>query len=161
MEDDEDELTADQRLYVMRLMMKMNAAPLTQLLIGDSAPYSEDIYAPCDGNYATDGPIIGNNTVLKALHFLRHHEVPDGQYKKFFRGVAKNRSIETLSFERNNYQGGEVFEILTPFFAKNRNFRELRVKDTLDEPEAIHYLVSALAKAEGSSLAFCFIRYLV
>ena len=61
---------------------------------------------------------IGRNTTLKELDcsLLNGDEITKRDFNKFFRGVAYNRSIQKLLFDRCDLYGGEIFSILVTLF---------------------------------------------
>ena len=133
--EDETDMTEEETLALKRFGLEKNSEflALNVLMFGDWVQGGE--YYPHDGDFVRDGAAIGANQHLKCLQFTRNYVVPLRSYKKFFQGVAKNRSIEVLAFDRNfDHGGGEAFQILTEFFVHNKNFRELIVNDVMDNP---------------------------
>ena len=150
--EDQGNITEEETLALTRFRLEQNSETfaIKKLVFGDYVPNDE--YSPHDGDWARDGATIGANKYLKYLYFMRSHEVPEKHYERFFRGVAKSKSIEKLYFERNTYHGGKIFQILTRLIAKNKNFRHLVIKDTMDEPSAIHYIIAMFENSKGSTM---------
>ena len=70
--------------------------------------------------------------------------------KKFFHGVAHNRSIKKLRLGDSSLSDGEVFNIMIPFFKNNLNFEYLKLDDSCDlDHECCHSIVTALAKFDS------------
>mmetsp|Transcript_23032 Transcript_23032/g.34222 ORF Transcript_23032/g.34222 Transcript_23032/m.34222 type:complete len:373 (-) Transcript_23032:71-1189(-) len=134
---------------------------------------SDDGYESEDGNYLIDptaleefypghsnyectqaGLEIGRDTVLKKLNFCDVYTVPRADWEAFMRGVANNRSIDTLEFIWCNGLWGNIFQILTPFIEQNTFLTTLQVSmssDSMTDGE-IRSLSSILQRGGGSNL---------
>ena len=81
-------------------------------------------YYPPDRDWEGDGKVIGRNAQIKELRLgagLRDFVLRE-EIDAFCRGVSCNKPIERLNVYCNQLFGGEIFNILLPFFEQNRTF---------------------------------------
>ena len=81
-------------------------------------------YYPPDRDWERDGISLGRNTQIKELRlgaglrdFVRRDEI-----RAFCSGLYGNESIERLNVYCNQLFGGEIFNILLPFFEQIATF---------------------------------------
>jgi len=101
-----------------------------------------------------DGKNIRKNTKLRELS-LHNTSMGEGIFERedmenFLRGISCNKSIRKLSFHRAVLYGGDIFNMLVPFFKTNQNFESLEISEGCFEPGDHSMLISALS--EFSSL---------
>jgi hypothetical protein len=72
------------------------------------------------------GESIGRNTMLHELD-IADNEPQSELRPRFFRGLAKNRSIKKMSFSCNRLCG-ENFQYLIPFFMNNKSLESLDIR---------------------------------
>ena len=109
---------------------------------------TEGFSSPHDDNWERLGESIGKNTQLSELTMTRVH-IAKEDLEKFFHGIAHNRSIRTLSFRYSSLSGGELFNIMVPFFKNNLNFEWLKQDCCCLNHECRLPFVSALAKFDS------------
>jgi Ran GTPase-activating protein (RanGAP) involved in mRNA processing and transport len=83
----------------------------------------DDGYNPSRG-WEVLGESIGRNTMLNVLDIA--YESLSELGMRFFRGLAKNRSIKELILR--NCACGEILLYLTPFFMNNKSFESLDIR---------------------------------
>jgi Ran GTPase-activating protein (RanGAP) involved in mRNA processing and transport len=110
-DDDEDDVEEDLMIQIGR-----NDALLKIININNS-------YDPPDG-WEAFGESIGRNTMLNEVNIIYQPLSVLGV--KFYRGLAKNRSIKRLKFCSNRVCG-EILLYLIPFFMKNKSFESLDI----------------------------------
>jgi hypothetical protein len=71
------------------------------------------------------GERIGRNTMLKELYI--DYEPLSELGMRFFRGLAKNRSIKVLTLYCSSRACGEILLYLIPFFMNNKSFESLEI----------------------------------
>lgn len=122
-------------------------ADYAEVFVNDEAS-SEFDYIP---NGAHDlgwlGYFIGNNTHLRVI-VLYSHDVLDNNLERFCRGLCRNRSIQKISFR--DYSGGEIFQLLSPFFNNNHNLMEIGAGDSNLGEEGCRLLSLAIAECSKS-----------
>ena len=103
-------------------------------------------------DWEREGHLIGGNTHLKKLCISTNHGydadiVCGGNFEAFCRGVANNRSIETLILFYIQLSLEVTFAILSQFFEHNGNLISLEVRDCelIDASNGIRILTSALS----------------
>jgi Ran GTPase-activating protein (RanGAP) involved in mRNA processing and transport len=72
------------------------------------------------------GESIGHNTMLHEVS-IGDNEPQSELGPRFFRGLAKNRSIKKMSFSCSNRLCGENFQYLIPFFMNNKSLESLDI----------------------------------
>ena len=91
---------------------------------------SGESYLPSDGDLESDGRAIGRNTHISELSFgfigLPGNNSSRDKLEAFCRGFAGNKSIERLRIACP--KGGEIFNMLGPFFEQNCNLSCLTFK---------------------------------
>lgn len=135
MEDFNEDDESHSPQHTIRNQLECDDPCLTHVMIGDLyVGRDSNPYWPPDGDWERDGCNIGYNNELTALSFVSYEiaSVPIATLKKFFKGMADNRSIERLSFSGCFSEGrplGKVyFDSLSQFFAHNHNLRDLHVR---------------------------------
>lgn len=73
------------------------------------------------------GESIGRNTILNEVN-IGDNEPQSELGPRFFRGLAKNRSIKKMSFSCSNRLCGENFQYLIPFFMNNKSLESLEIR---------------------------------
>ena len=73
------------------------------------------------------GESIGRNTMLNEVN-IGDNEPQSELGPRFFRGLAKNRSIKKMSFSCSNRLCGENFQYLIPFFMNNKSLESLEIR---------------------------------
>ena len=135
----------------VRRQLEKDNPDLIELKIGHSA-YGYG-YIPDDGDWGALGVAIGRNTHLRELLFDSSEKtILQEDFEKLFRGVACNTSIQKLCFESCRFFGGDIFNMLVPFF-KNSNFEFLEIGDgcRLQRGE-IQSIASALEVVDSSTM---------
>jgi hypothetical protein len=82
-------------------------------------------YNPPSCGWEVLGESIGRNTMLKELYI--DYEPLSELGMRFFRGLAKNRSIKELTLYCRSRACGEILLYLTPFFMNNKSFESLDI----------------------------------
>ena len=130
----------------IRRQIESNDPELDKLTIGHNPyrPQSWD-YLPPDGDWERDGRGIGNNEHIKELRFERDlpGHLSRDKFEAFCRGFACNKSIEKLVIDCPELFGGEIFNILSPFFEQNVNLRCLWVSFSVRSTSNIARLLAA------------------
>ena len=111
-DDDDDDVE-------LRRKIEDNDPDLTELIMGN--------YLPPDGDWERAGKGIGRNTHIKELCFgsniVDDVQVRREQFESFCEGLARNKSIEKLLIWCCGLFGGEIFDMIGPFFDRNSNLR--------------------------------------
>ena len=115
----------------------------------DKLTISHYDYLPLDGDLARDGKGIGKHTHIKELCFgdnLAQNNVSRDRILAFCGGLACNKSIKRLRIECSALFGGDIFNMLTPFFEQNSNLRCLSVCGFENEksPNSVRFLSESL-----------------
>ena len=100
-------------------------------------------------DWTENGCHIGNNTHLKRLDvsFFYYSPWDDAwrNYEAFCRGIANNRSIESIAFVDVSLNAG-ILNIVSPFIEHNSNLRHLTISSCRIGPESISLLAAALSR---------------
>ena len=90
-------------------------------------------------DWARDGEGVGRNTSIKELTFgnVLPGRVRREDFETFCEGIVGNKSIEKLKIYCCTLFGGEIFNMLRPFFEQNINLRCLTVGFEGGRPTAI------------------------
>ena len=130
-----DNITADAINREILCKLKGNDPNFIKLYVSDTRDgLGENMqYCYCPQN-ARDlkllGYFIGENTILKEWKFDSNpfRDINNDAIESFCGGVNHNRSIEKIQFERMDLSGGEIFQLLGPFFENNHNLSEIEVE---------------------------------
>ena len=131
-------------LKLTRDRIESNDPELNKLTI---SPHS---YHPLDGDWERDGRSIGRNEHIKELCFAnnlaQNNYVSRDDILAFCGGIACNKSIERLRIECTTLFGGEMFNMLTPFFEQNSNICYLNVRNLVSSPNSVRLLSELLSR---------------
>ena len=122
----------------MSLRLNRNDPELDELLIGDWGHCPSNAY-----EWQKIGESIARNTHLKMLSVWKTSEEDVEDVERFFCGVAKNVSIQNLSFYDVSMRR-ELLNILVPFFTNNHDLEKLDFKHCTFE--STYSIASALSQ---------------
>jgi len=95
------------------------------------------------------GSAISQSTHLRTLTIVDDSDGrPPYGLPSFFMGLAKNRSIEHLTFHQFNHRYLNIFTTLAPFFEHNPNLRCIEITSCTNFVGKLSFLNSALAKTK-------------
>ena len=139
--------------------VNLSEKTLDQLKKNDPKLHSLSVYFATDDdeeefvhsvNWEVEGKCIGESTHVKKINFdVRYEYLDEGErnnFEAFCRGVANNRSIETLSIIDSDLPEVETFASMCPFFEYNDNLREIIIPDCYIGGERTRLLAGALSR---------------
>ena len=119
-----NDFMGDDNRKKIRGQIESNDAGLVELTV------SQANYYPLDGDWERDGKGIGRNTHIKELYFgtsFLDNAPQRAEFESFCEGFVGNKSIERLEIWCGQLFGGDIFNMLSPFFEQNHNLRCLKV----------------------------------
>ena len=124
-----------------RSQIESNDPDLTKLTIDTRNPD----FIPPDGDWARDGKAMGRNEHIKEICFSSDlgTVVSRDKLATFCSGLACNKSVEKIFIRCCQLFGGEIFNVLSPFFEQNSNLRCL----TLVVVISMHRMVFAFSQS--------------
>lgn len=164
---DHDALADTQNCNVEILRkIKSNDPGFQELDLFRSCDEDQD-YVPTGEGLGRLGYFVGNNVILKKLSIwdLREGADEDERYgcdsrldsvEAFFKGLSRNKSIETLELHCE-LLGGDIFRMIGPFLNNNHNLTKLRLGEyELSEfgREEARHLSLALGRCSKSLRVF-------
>lgn len=110
----------------------------------------QDEYSGNDDDWMENvGSAISQSTHLRTLTIVDDSDGrPPYGLPSFFMGLAKNRSIEHLTFHQFNHRYLNIFTTLAPFFEHNPNLRCIEITSCTNFVGKLSFLNSALAKTK-------------
>ena len=133
----------------LRQRIESNDPNLTKLTIDTRSIDYLPNYLPHDGDWARDGEGIGRNEHIKELCFGSGMASAVGRtdFEAFCSGLACNKTIEKMSIHCCELFGGEIFNMLSPFFQQNGNLHHFMFCGSVrSAPNAVLLLSESLSR---------------
>ena len=108
--------------------------------------FGQQTYLPAtDDDWKRDGVAVGKNTHIKRIKFKLPSWLEKDAFRIFCEGMADNTSIQRMEINYYSDFGGDIFDLLKPFFLNNITLHELRLDGCFGySKEAVQYLCEAL-----------------
>ena len=109
-------------------------------------------YVPSENDAGWMGYFVGSNQKLEEVSFGDLSGIDKRQIDFFISGMQRNRSIHSLQFASTNLFGGEMFNMLYPFFKHNGSLSNFTLGNCNLNEEGCRLLAMALGAQTNGSL---------